>query len=905
MEIGLSVLTELREAPARTRQSEAIMASSPLPLAVRSMIETKDFGQRSDARTLDVQSIASLLPPLETPKGNVAFMVSETSLDDMILSVDALLQHRKRLVASSIDRSKPRRRVFILGGGPAGLMAAVQLRLRDHDVVVCEQRESYSRNRHIGVYKDVAHLMAALGMPESMTYDFSQYRGKRGIMLADIQTFLHGIALKLGAVIYTGAVARSLDLETLQDGELELQRAARTEPGASSSAGITRWQYDSVARVASGVAIRFDTILEATGGRSDLRETLVGKENVISLHDIGIAAAHADPSLKSYFDDPEDHTAEYVESGYGCPSGLRPKFAAALLAGNRSEIPEQIPCFVSNIDACVFKTPMRQSEHSLGLASRIGNRDLTIPHDWVVIECRRSDGSLSRYHVEGPLPQTFEFGGKLVPTRDALDRLNPVTLLVRILYAMGVPFEAIDRRQLVDFYTAEASRADASDVASTWIGTFKGLRVGAERPVWRGLLPGSETVGYGIIGESLQNAWYRFGVGVDDAFKSAKSFALGFDLEPEAGRDEARRLESLMRSRSIQILYHLYEVARNEDLGVVGAVLTDTHMEERHAEDLAEARLRSTAREGEEILAAGKDIGVSECDSLLATALDYAREGCCRRATTLLQSLSCDAGLQASVRRAAEFEFAQQRSQAWAAIEPKLAEHHRALLTPLFRKLICPVESVDPRQRQERLIELALGRYPWATPWIRLCALQILDARSPEAAAAFDAAARDANTIIAETAAGMLAALRGSAKCVRHPRTSMVDKVILLKAVSIFAAIPHEILLDVASLLTERRLAAGENIFVKGEPGNSLFVVAEGCVRVHDGDRIIRRMSKFDFFGELSLLDSEPRAASVTAIEWTLVFRLAQESFYALMSEQPVIARAINRELCRKIRTSS
>ena len=68
---------------------------------------------------------------------------------------------------------------------------------------------------------------------------------------------------------------------------------------------------------------------------------------------------------------------------------------------------------------------------------------------------------------------------------------------------------------------------------------------------------------------------------------------------------------------------------------------------------------------------------------------------------------------------------------------------------------------------------------------------------------------------------------------------------------------------------------------------------------------MIRQLSRFDFFGELSLLDSEPRAASVTAIERTLVFRLAQESFYALMSEQPVIARAINRELCRKIRSSS
>lgn len=904
MEAGLSVLVDLREAPARTQQSEAIMASSPLPRSIRSMIETKDIGRRFDARLLDVRSIEEKLPQLECPKGAVPFMVSDASLDDMILSVDGLLQHRKRLIAPSIDRNKARRCVFVLGAGPAGLMAAVQLSLRDHHVVVCEQRETYARNRHIGVYKEVAHLMAALGMPECMTYDFSQYRGKRGIMLADIQTFLHAIALKLGAVIYTGAVPRSIDFQVLRSGEIELQRAERAHAGRAPSAGITRWQYDSVARVASGVAIHFDTIIEASGGRSGLRETLAGKENVVSLHDIGIAAAQVDPTLKSYFDDPKDHTAEYVESGYGCPRDLRPKFAAALLSGGKFEIPEQIPCFVSNIDAGVFKTPMRQTESSLGLASRIGDRDLKIPHDWVVIECRRADGSLSRYHVEGPLPQTFGFGGKHVATGDVLARLNPVSLLVRILHAMGVPFEAIDRRQLVDFYSEEASRADASDVASTWLGTFNGLRVGGAKPVWRGLVPGSETVEYGIIGESLQNAWYRFGVGVDDAFRSAEIFANGFDLEPEAYGDEARRLESVLRARSIQILYHLFEVARNTDLDVIGSVLTDTRMEDQHAGDLAEARLRDTAREGEEIRAAEKDTCSCDPDSLLALALEYSRQRCCSRAATTLRSLAYDPEVLSKVRQVAEPWSVQHRTEAWAALEPRLSAQHRALLTPLFRKSLSAVNSPDPRLRRERLAELASGCYPWATPWVRICALQQLDPLSPADTAAFEAAAREADPVVADAASAALAAADTSRNGARPARTAMIDKVQLLKAVSIFEVIPHEILLSVAVLLNERWLAAGEPAFSKGDPGDSLYVIGEGCMRVHDGDRTIRELGKSEFFGELSLLDSEPRAADVTARERTLVFRLAQDSFYALMSDQPVIARAINRELCRKIRNS-
>ena len=327
-------------------------------------------------------------------------------------------------------------------------------------------------------------------------------------------------------------------------------------------------------------------------------------------------------------------------------------------------------------------------------------------------------------------------------------------------------------------------------------------------------------------------------------------------------------------------------------------------MEERHAGDLAEARLRDLAREGEEILAAERDTCESEPASLLAAALDGAREDCCRRAAMLLRSLPYEPALLSRVRQAAESLPIQRRSQAWAAIAPEFAEHHRALLTPLFRKTLCPVEDAGQRLRQERLIELASGRYQWATPWVRLCALHMLDPAAADATPAFEAAARDSNAIVAGAASGALQASRGGCHGVMLPQTSMIGKVLLLKAVSIFEGIPHGVLLSVATLLTGRWLAAGEVIFRKGDPGDSLYVIGEGRVSVHDGVRTIRELSQSEFFGELSLLDSEPRSASVTALDRTLVFRLAQESFYALVSEQPVIAHAINRELCRKIRNS-
>lgn len=908
MEVGVTVLRALDEAPLRTLHSPSLVRSSPLSAARRAMLEKRQFGHRYDAFPVDLASIEHRLPRLECPHGDVEFLADDRTFEDLNLSVDCLLRHRKKLLEPRVDRSLPRKHVFVLGAGPGGLMTAIQLRLRDHEVIICEQREVYARNRYIGVYKEVTHLMASLGMPERMTYDFSQYRGKRGIMLADIQTFLHGIALRLGVIIYMGAVPRSLTPQQLANGEVELQRAARSSAGAPghSSIGMMRWHFDTVSRVRSGVTIRFDTIVEATGGRAGLRELLVGPENVVSIRAVAKAAAARDTSLQTFFDDPEDHCAEYVESGYGCPPGLRKSFATALLSGGKDEIPDEVPCFVSNIDASIFNKPMSATADSLGLASRIGDRDLAIPHDWVVLECRLADQTLSRYHIEGPLPQTFEFGEQRLSTRDALDKLNPVSLLFRILYAMGVPFDAIDRRRLIEFYTTESSYGDASDIVSTWVGTFRGLRLGGDKPIWCGTVPGSDMVEYAIVGEALQNAWYRFGVGVDDTFAAASRFAEGLDLVFEERLKQARRFERVMSSRSVQILYHLYGVAQHVDQGVVGPVLTEYHIDEQHSVDVAKAGLLEAARQGGEMLAAETDIHTGGTDPLLEAALDYERESLCRRVLTLLKSFSYRPDVLRQAQQPLKPGDTDWRTRAFSAIESVLSVEHRELLSPLFRRALPQRHGDAPgdRTRRERLVELAMGRYSWVSAWLRACALHALDPSAPGASAALTRGATDPDPLIAQTATAALAAIPGSG-VVKLDRCSPIERVLVLKEVSLFKTIPHEVLAGVAALVTERWAAPNERIVEKGEPGDCLYVIESGSVRVHDGGRKLLRLGPHQVFGELSLLDAAPRSASVSALEPTRLFRLPQADFYALMNERPEISRAINRVLCGMIRAAN
>ncbi len=247
------------------------------------------------------------------------------------------------------------------------------------------------------------------------------------------------------------------------------------------------------------------------------------------------------------------------------------------------------------------------------------------------------------------------------------------------------------------------------------------------------------------------------------------------------------------------------------------------------------------------------------------------------------------------------------RARTLATFDGGLTEHHRALLSPLFQRAEGASKATDPRLLRERLNDVASGRYQWVTPWLRACALRALDASAPTALTTLTAATSDPDPLVAEVAASALESSRSNGNTPTQKtlgRTSTIDKVVLLKKVSISEAIPHEVLVCVALLLTERGLAVGERVFDKGDLGDSLYIIAAGCVRVHDGDRTFREMSQHEFFGELALLDSEPRSASVTAVEPTLLFRLAQDDFYALMSEQPVITRAISRALCKLIRSA-
>jgi hypothetical protein len=122
---------------------------------------------------------------------------------------------------------------------------------------------------------------------------------------------------------------------------------------------------------------------------------------------------------------------------------------------------------------------------------------------------------------------------------------------------------------------------------------------------------------------------------------------------------------------------------------------------------------------------------------------------------------------------------------------------------------------------------------------------------------------------------------------------STLEKVIFLKSVNLFKDTPDEILTQLATLLEEVEFPAGITIFEKDSPGDCMYIIVTGQVAVQDGGHLLNDLSQGDVFGEMALLDSRTRLASVTTVTATHLLRLDQEPFYELMEDHIQVARGV------------
>ena len=87
---------------------------------------------------------------------------------------------------------------------------------------------------------------------------------------------------------------------------------------------------------------------------------------------------------------------------------------------------------------------------------------------------------------------------------------------------------------------------------------------------------------------------------------------------------------------------------------------------------------------------------------------------------------------------------------------------------------------------------------------------------------------------------------------------STVEKVLILKTVSIFSKLPDSVLADIANCWKNGRYRKTKRSFIEGEPGDSMYIIVNGKVRVHADERSINYLENSEVFGEMALLDPEP-----------------------------------------------
>lgn len=134
-----------------------------------------------------------------------------------------------------------------------------------------------------------------------------------------------------------------------------------------------------------------------------------------------------------------------------------------------------------------------------------------------------------------------------------------------------------------------------------------------------------------------------------------------------------------------------------------------------------------------------------------------------------------------------------------------------------------------------------------------------------------------------------------------------LDPLDVLRTVPLFRQVPAADLSAFARLVRERREPRGSLILSQGDRGDALFLIRSGQVKVtviaEDGREVILSvLGAGSFFGELSLLDDEPRSAHVIAMEDTVLLQLHRDDFRTRLAQSPELSVSLMRELSQRLR---
>jgi CRP-like cAMP-binding protein len=126
-----------------------------------------------------------------------------------------------------------------------------------------------------------------------------------------------------------------------------------------------------------------------------------------------------------------------------------------------------------------------------------------------------------------------------------------------------------------------------------------------------------------------------------------------------------------------------------------------------------------------------------------------------------------------------------------------------------------------------------------------------------------------------------------------------------LAKVPIFENCEQAEIASIAAVAQQHEYAPGQIIVTQGTPGQAFYMITSGRVSIERDGVSLGMFGIGDFFGEMSLLDSAPRSATIRAVEQTTCLMLSSWDFRALIERAPSIAIKLLEVLSRRLRVAN
>jgi CRP/FNR family cyclic AMP-dependent transcriptional regulator len=138
-------------------------------------------------------------------------------------------------------------------------------------------------------------------------------------------------------------------------------------------------------------------------------------------------------------------------------------------------------------------------------------------------------------------------------------------------------------------------------------------------------------------------------------------------------------------------------------------------------------------------------------------------------------------------------------------------------------------------------------------------------------------------------------------KLLRSENDAVID---MLERSPLWSGIGKQDFKAIVKVAKQHEFESGDTIVKKGEEGAGFYLVLDGAVEIRSNGNTLSRLGPGQFFGEMSVVDAQPRSADVVAVEPSRVLVLSAWSFKSLVSERPRIAVKMLQEFVRRLRNT-